>query len=444
MISPFDILVAGAGAGGICAAVAAARNGATVALIEKETEIGGTGIHSPVSLVCNFHSHAHQPINIGIHQELFPEAYQISTRDKRPSAIRPTYDERILHERYKKLIAAEANISLFCGKAIESVERADGGALRSVVLSDGTRLEATVFIDSTADGNLSALAGCGFDKGRAGDGRLQSATLTFTVSNIDKSKLRIPDFSTRDHSDSMWAELTPLLRKARAEGRTINPKGGVVAFPYPDGERILFNSNEIVGIDPTEPGSVERGMELGRRMVEELMAILREHPAFADARLDSIAPRLGIREGRRIHGDYTLTEDDCLGEARFADMVTACAYYIDIHDPDGGPTRMVDIPGSGYYHIPYRSLIARDAPNLLMGSRCISGTHEAHSSYRVISCVTGIGQAAGVAASLAARHSGGAVREIPATWIRYVLRNEAQFVEGEVEAPSTTSSCTRK
>jgi hypothetical protein len=430
----FDVLVAGAGAGGICAAVAAARGGARVALIEKHAEIGGTGVHSPVSLVCNFHGNDHRPINIGIHQELFPEAYTLSTRDRRPGAVRPTYDEKVLIDRYKRLVAAEPGIRLMTGAGVAEVH-SDGRRVVSIRLDDGRALAAAVFVDGTADGNLAALAGCGFDKGRAGDGGMQSATLTFTVAHIDKSRLRIPEYVTRTGTDSLWEELTPLLRKAQADGRTINPKGGVVCFPYPDGERLLFNSNEVTGIDPTRPESVEQGLASGRRMVDELVAILREHPAFANATVESVAAQLGVREGRRIHGDYTLTEEDCLGEARFDDMVSACAYYIDIHDPDGGPTRMVDIPGSGYYHIPYRCLIARDRDNLLLGSRCISGTHEAHSSYRVISSVTAIGQAAGTAAALAARLSGGEVRGVSAKWIRHVLRGQAQFVEGALEPP---------
>ncbi len=430
----YDVIVAGAGAGGICAALAAARAGARTLLLEKHAEIGGTGVHSPVSLVCIFHGRDHRPINLGIHQELFPEAYALSTRDRRPTSVRPTYDERVLKSRYTRLLAAEPLLAVRTGTGVAGVRRA-GRRIAALELADGSVVAAPVYVDGTADGNLAALAGCGFDKGRAGDGGLQSATLTFTVSNIDKSKLRVPEFMTRRGCDSLWAELTPLLRKAQAEGRTINPKDGVVCFPYPDGERLLFNSNEVTGIDPTRPGSVEEGYARGRRMVDELVAILRTHPAFANAVVDSVSPQLGVREGRRIHGDYTLTEADCLGEARFDDMVAACAYSIDIHDPDGGPTRMVDIPGSGYYHIPYRCLIAKDLDNLLLGSRCISGTHEAHSSYRVMSGVTAIGQAAGVAAALAARHAGGEARKVPAAWIRHVLREQVQFVEGPTEPP---------
>lgn len=427
-----DVLVAGAGAGGICAALAAARTGAKVVLLEKGPEIGGTGVHSPVSLVCKFHGRDHRPINMGIHRELFPRIYLHSTWDHRPEALRLTYDERELKQAYHRLLAEEPGVEVLTGEGVAEAE-VDDGRIRAVRGDSGQRYEAAVFVDGTANGNLSALAGADFHKGREADGAMQSATVVFGLSGVDRSGLRVPEFRTRGGLDSLWAEMNERYQRGKALGRTDNPKKNVVAFPYPDGERLLFNSNEILGVDPTEPGAEEAALEKGRRYVRELVEILREHPAFGDARVDFVAEKLGVREGRRIVGDYTLTQEDCLGEARFEDMLSACAYEIDIHDPEGGPTRMVDIPGSGYYHIPYRSLRAKGFANLLLGSRCISGTHEAHSSYRVISSVTAIGQAAGTAAALAVRLQAGDLRDLRSEWIRWELRRQVQFVEGDIE-----------
>ncbi|HKJ91308.1 MAG TPA: FAD-dependent oxidoreductase [Oceanipulchritudo sp.] len=427
----FDVLVAGAGAGGICAALAAARSGARTLLLEKSPSIGGTGIHSPVSLVCKFHGTDHRPINMGIHRELFPHVYLYSTRDMRPTAPRLTYDETELARTYDRLLRAEPLLTCRTGEGVATVET-DHRRIRSISTEKGTRYRVPVYVDGTADGNLSAMAGCRFQKGRPEDGAMQSATLVFGLKGIDRSLLRIREYQTRGGLDSLWEEMTALYLAAKERGQTDNPRHSVVAFPYPDGERLLFNSNEVLGVDPTRPGSVQEALKIGRRRVDELVAILRQHPAFQTARIDFVASRLGVREGRRIVGDYLLTREDCLGEARFDDMVAASAYEIDIHDPDGGPAVMVNIPGSGYYHIPYRSLLPADLDNLLLGSRCISGTHESHSSYRVISGVTAIGQAAGTAASLAALHTDGEVRKIPAPAIRFELRRQLQFVEGSV------------
>ncbi|MCC5843107.1 MAG: FAD-dependent oxidoreductase [Verrucomicrobia bacterium] len=429
-----DVLIAGAGAGGICAALAAARSGARVLLLEKADQIGGTGVHSPVSLICKFHGTDHRPVNLGIHRELFPFAYLHSTQDFRPQALRLTYDERELYQRYLMLLSAEPLLTVRTGEGVQSVHR-DGSRIGHVITDLGREIAARVFIDATANGNLSAMADCRAMKGREGDGALQSATLVFGMGNVDVQKLKVAEFKTRGGLASLWRELSDLYRKAKKEGRTRNPKSSVVAFPYPDGKRLLFNSNEVTGVDPTVPGAEEASKEKGRELVQELIEILREHPAFENATVEFVANKMGIREGRRILGDYILTEQDCLGEARFDDMVAACAYEIDIHDPGGGPTRMVNIPGSGYYHIPYRSLVAADAENLLLGSRCISGTHEAHSSYRVISGVSAVGQAAGTAAALAVRYANGDVRAARPEWIRFVLREQVQFVEGNVYSP---------
>jgi hypothetical protein len=184
-------------------------------------------------------------------------------------------------------------------------------------------------------------------------------------------------------------------------------------------------------VDPTRPETVAAARKEGERQVKEIVGVLRRHSAFAEAEMDFVATKLGVREGRRVMGDYLLTAEDCLKPARFDDMVAACAYMIDIHNPTGDDTHMERIPAPGYYHIPYRCLIARGHKNLLLGSRCISGTHEAHSSYRVMAPLSAIGQAAGVAAALTCRAGKPDVRAIPATAIRWVLREQEQFVEGE-------------
>lgn len=426
----FQVIVVGAGIGGICAAVAAARTGAQTCLIEKAPEIGGTGVHSPVSLVCKFHGTDHRPINLGIHRELFFELYAYSTRDFRPTCKRLTYDEAELLKRYKTLILAENNLSVRTGVGVASAE-VEGRQLKSVTLDDGSTLAADCFVDATADGNLGAMAGCEYMKGRESDGAMQSATLTFSLGNIDTSQLKQPDFTTRGGLTSLWQELTEIYVAAKKQGLTANPKDKVIAFPYPDGQRILFNSNEVLGVDPTDEASLKAGQAKAEQLVKEMVAIFRKHPAFAQATLEHVSTKFGIREGRRIVGDYVLTQEDCLGEARFDDMIAACAYEIDIHDPDGGPAQLINIPGSGYYHIPYRCIVARDLDNLALGSRCISGTHEAHSSYRVMSGVSAIGQAAGTASALASREAKGDLRTLGHRAVQTELRQQVQFVEFE-------------
>jgi hypothetical protein len=433
-----DVLVAGAGCGGICAAVQAARQGARVLLVERAAEIGGTGVHSPVGLVCKFQRRdTHEPINRGLHQELFPEAYAWRGEFADDDLL-PSYDHRALARRYQQLLAAEPRIetrTLCAVEAVTVVAAPAGRRIAAVRLTGGAVARAGVLVDGTADGHLAALAGAEFAVGRAGDGRLMPATLTFGVRGFEPARLRNPRLNTWGGYRSLRGELNETLAAARAAGIVGAGHFGVGAFPYPDGRVLLFNANHVFAVTPWDPASVAGGRAEAEQLVRQTFTAIRQHPAFAAAEIAFISPWLGVREGRRVVGDVILTGEDCLGEARFEDAVAAGAYDIDIHDPDGGPTRLQRIPNSQYYHIPYRCLRAAGFANLLLGSRCISGDFVAHSSYRVMSTVTAIGQAAGAAAALAAQR-GGDTRAVDAAVIRHELRLTGQWTEGVCRPPS--------
>jgi hypothetical protein len=437
----FDVVVAGAGVGGISAAVTAARAGCRVALLESAREIGGTGVHSPVALVCTWFDKRHRFINRGLFEEILPAIYD-------PEALRvgiiQTYHEAELKAAYLRLLAREATLEVRTSCAVTAAHSEDG-AVRSVQTADGRTLSAKVFIDSTADGNLSALAGAAFQKGRESDGKLQPGTLTFRVDNVDFRAFGLnpdePYWARWDNFSCVSDGLLPLFAEIRKRGGTSNPREDILCFPDRAGTSLLFNQTRISGADPTDPASMERAMAEGRKQVQEFWDAVRGHPAFRNSDGVTIFEKLGIREGRRIVGDYILTVEDCLNEARFDDMVVACGYGVDIHDPGGsGRTQLKEIPGSGYYHIPYRCLYARDFRNLLLGSRCISGTHEAHSSYRVMPPVSAIGQACGTSAGLMCSLSLEGVRAVRSSWIRHELEAKGQFTEGSIAAPSALAA----
>jgi hypothetical protein len=429
----FDVLVAGAGIGGVSAALDAARSGRRVALLEAAPEIGGTGVHSPVGLVCTWFDKSGRYINRGLYEEMLPYLFDPVALQKR---VIQTYHEKELKATYLRLLAAEPTLSVFTSCPVATVEK-EGRRILAVRAADGRRFAAKVFVDSTADGNLSALAGASFQKGRESDGKMQPSTLTFRVDGVDFRALGFDPtqayWATWDRFEELLKSLMPPFLALRAAGGTSSPKEDVLCFPDRDGQSLLFNQTRIADVDPTDPASVAAALREGRKQAEEFWGAIRTHPAFAKATL-TLFDKLGVREGRRILGDYLLTGEDCLGEARFDDMVAACGYAVDIHDPDGtAKTHMVWIPGSGYYHIPYRCLYSKDFDNLLLGSRCISGTHEAHSSYRVMPPISSIGQAAGTAAALFAERGCHDVREIKASWIRQRLSAAGQFIEGTVE-----------
>lgn len=433
----FDIIIAGAGVGGISAALAAARLQMRVLLIEQAKEVGGTGVFSSVSLVCTFRDSWGKPITSGIHRELFPASYTHYNEK-----LVPTYDEQELKAAYERLLASEPTLTVWTDCKVTQAEKQNGRIVRLHIQGSRTvAVTAKIYLDATADGNLSALAGLEYSLGREGDGRMQSATATFKVSGIDCSLLKEPDIRQWSAIHSLRRELLPYYLDMKAAGRTGNPRQGVTCFPYPDGKALLFNSTSVLDVDPTRPETVARGREEGIRQAQELFEAIRQHPAFHHAKLDYIAPKLGVREGRRIVGEYELTAEDCLQSRRFDDMVAACAYSLDIHNPDGGASRLESIPEPGYYHIPYRSLIPKGCANLLLSSRCISGTHEAHSSYRIMASVSAIGEAAGTAAALCVFQGLQDVRKVKPSHIRFILQLRGQFIEGEVErVPMPASS----
>jgi len=432
----YDVIVAGAGVGGVSAAISAARSGCRVALLESAPEVGGTGVHSPVGLVCTWFDKSKRFINRGLFEEFLPYLYDVDSLKK---AVIQTYDEAELKATYLRFLGAEPSLTVFTSCAVAGVSRT-GRTMDSVQTRDGRNLTARVFVDSTADGNLAAYAGAEFQKGRIADGKLQPCTLTFRVENVDFTAFGMdpsqPAWSRWDNLHLITDELMPYFRKLKESGGTSSPKEDILCFPDRKGKGLLFNQTRIANIDPTNLESVNAGMAEGRKQAGEFWEAVKSHPAFAKGARIVISEKLGIREGRRIVGDYILTADDCLGEARFDDMVAACGYPLDIHDPAGtASTHMEEIPGSGYYHIPYRSLVSKSFDNLLLGSRCISGTHEAHSSYRVMPPVSAIGQVAGTAAGLLVEQAGCDVRGIAASWIRQRLQDQNQFVEGECRKP---------
>ena len=422
----YDVIVVGAGVGGICAAVSAARLGAKTLLIEKMDEIGGTGAHSPVGFICTFADATGRHINKGILQECLPSIYMDGPR------LCESYDEVALLAAYKRICSAEPKLTVKCSTAVVEVLRTDD-VISGITCDDGSSATARFFIDSTANGNLSALAGASFQLGRASDASTQPATLTFQVGPVDLKDFGLTEWKTWESVNAIGESLQKVTDPWYEAQGIKPPKDGVLAIPDTTGTSLLFNQTRITGVDATSEASIAEAMKIGQAQVQEFWEAVKTHPALKNASITAISPMLGLREGRRIIGDYILTEKDCLSEARFDDMVAACGYSIDIHSPTGADTRMVNIPGSGYYHIPYRCIYSKDIANLLIGSRCISGSHEAHSSYRVIAPVSALGQAAGCAAAIAAQKNIPSAREVKAAWIRYALQDANQFVEGDVE-----------
>jgi hypothetical protein len=158
--------------------------------------------------------------------------------------------------------------------------------------------------------------------------------------------------------------------------------------------------------------------------MRQIAAFFRKYvPGFERAYVVQSGVTVGVRETRRITGEYRLTSDDILGARTWDDAIARGTYPLDIHDPQGKGTRLSRLPAGECYDIPLRCLVPRRVERLAVAGRCISGTHEAHSSYRVMPIAMATGQAAGVCAALAAR-AGRAVRDVPAADVQTELRRQ--------------------
>lgn len=387
-----DVLVCGGGPGGLCAAVSAARNGADTMLVERYGYLGGMATAGLVYPFMTRFAGGEQIID-GIFQEIIE---RLDARGGYGGPDRPAmFDAEVL-----KIVADEictdSGVKLLFHTMVVGAEVKDSVIRRAVVFNKSGKqgIEARMYVDGTGDADLAYLAGAPCEKGRASDGLAQPMTLNFRMAGVDKT--RMPD----------RAAITELYLKARSEGRIDCPRNDVLWFVTPREDEIHFNTTRIIRRDATSAEDLTRAEIEARRQVMQYVAFLnRDVPGFENAYLQMTAPQIGVRESRRVMGEYVLTAEDLLSARKFEDTVARGSYSVDIHDPDGGGTVIKRLPPGESYTIPYRSLVPRKIDNLLIAGRPISATHEAHSAIRVMPIAAAIGEAAGAAAALCVKNN---------------------------------------
>jgi hypothetical protein len=291
-------------------------------------------------------------------------------------------------------------------------------AFGSGVIGDG-RVEGAVFetksgpvvlrahtvIDCTGDGDLAAAAGAPFEIGRAADGLTQPMTLMFRM--VEFQREAFAEYA-RQHP-TQWRGvhgLWDLIRQATAAGELTLPREDMLFFATPHSREVSVNSTRVTRVLGTDVWDLSYAEWQSRLQMRQIVAFLRKYvPGFERAYLAQSGTAIGVRETRRILGDYQLTSADVLAARKFDDVIARCSYPIDIHNPKGAGTILQRLPSGEAFDIPLRCLMPKHVDGLLVAGRCISGTHEAHSSYRVMPVAMAIGQAAGVSAALAARRS---------------------------------------
>jgi hypothetical protein len=440
-----DVLVVGAGSAGVTAALAAARNGASVLLVERSGFLGGISATLPW---LGFHDREYRQVVKGIADEFATEL--IAAGGAAPPALDPKCGSVFsLNVHAFKILAArkltEAGVkilfqALFVDAIVEG-NRVTGAYVESK--SGRLQIDAKVVIDTSGDGDLAARAGLTWEKGRTKDGLVQAPTLVFTIGGVNASQLieacrddrlvyrewfkSYPDIQKKfvSHLDSLSAYVfggfADLVEEARNQSGLDIPQSRVVGVKTHVQDEFLVVMTRVLGLDPTD---IENMSQSFSRLYKQIPAIIQLFrgwiPGFSNAYLREIAPIMGVRESRRIIGDYVLTAEDVISGRRFDDAVSMGGYHIDIHRPSGSWVESYNVRA---YTIPYRSLMSKDADNLLMAGKCISATHEAIGSTRVIPICMGQGHAVGIAAAIASRGNG-SVRDISVSALQERLRKE--------------------
>jgi hypothetical protein len=222
--------------------------------------------------------------------------------------------------------------------------------------------------------------------------------------------------------------LWDLVRQASAAGDLDLAREDILFFGTPHERELSVNSTRVTGALGTSVWDLTRAEWQARRQMRQIAAFLRKYvPGFERSYVAQSGVTIGVRETRRVAGDYALTAQDILGAQKFDDAIARGTYPIDIHNPQGKGTLLMRLPAGEWYDIPLRCLLPQRVDRLVVAGRCISGTHEAHSSYRVMPIAMATGQAAGVCAALAARE-GKAVRDVPAAAVQAELRRQGAEV----------------
>lgn len=445
----WNVIVCGGGLSGVCAAVAAARNGASTLLIERDGCLGGTMTNNLVGPMMTFHSPQEQVIG-GLAQDIVDRLIAMNAS---PGHILDTsdycytitpFDAEALKLVCQRMVL-EAGAQILYHTLVTGVEK-QGNALTGVEITHKAgreMLTGDVIIDTSGDADVTWLAGAPFEYGRPSDGRVQPVSLMFKVSNVDNAALRAytaahPDEAHLNERQVAAYMAQPLnkncgfsakLREYIEAGKIPIQRSDILFFNTIYEDEMIVNTSTITGVNPLDPWQLSEAENLGREQVFALFDFLqKEIPGFANARLVAVGYRLGVRESRRIVGEYVLTAEDIKQQRRFPDAIARSSYPVDIHSLVPGE----DSSGGWKYHgetydIPYRCLVPLEVDQLLVAGRSISTTREAQGSVRVSPTCMAFGQAAGTAAVLSLRQEC-RPRDVDTDSLRDLLRSQGAIL----------------
>ena len=395
VLAECDVLVVGGGSAGSSAAIAAARHGAKVILIERYGFLGGTG----TAVLDTFYGFftpgkLERKVVGGIADEVIASLEQRGVLLKRPNTYGAgsglTYDPEVLKVVWDELVSSAGVRVLFHSYFADVIQ--DGARVTGVIVGTKRGLRAIyarAIVDASGDADVCARAGAPFEDAGA-LGIAQSLTTTFKVINVDVPRAQA--FPKKE----LWALMANSSEYdlPRKEGSShITPLQGVM----------VTNMTRVAGVDATDVDALSVAEMAGRKQALEYMRFLHDLvPGYENAELGGLSTHIGVRETRRIQGEYWLTREDVLEARKFADGIALCGAPIEEHHA-GGDTKWEYLAEGETVDIPFRALRPQNLENVMVAGRCLSASHEAHASIRSIGQCLAMGQAAGTAAALAPR-----------------------------------------
>lgn len=413
----YDIIVAGAGPAGICAAVAAARQGARVALIERYGVVGG-------NLTAGYVGPILGSVGPGTMRDEVCGLLGVRDNDwigEQGNA----HDFEEAKFTLADLVAKESNIDVFLQTAVFDVIK-DGNVVKGIVCASNEgplRFEAPVTIDCTGDGIVSFMAGAEVGKGRE-DGLMQPVTLEFTIDGVDEERglICIGDV---DNVELNGQRFLDWCKDRAAEGKIPEKLAAVRLHPCVEKGRRQVNTTQVNRVDITRIEQIFPADYELRQQINLLRDFLRENlPGYENIKVIGSGTTTGVRESRRIMGDYVIDADELSAGKRFPDVIVHDALFIvDIHNPDGAGQAEDKIQYCQPYDLPYRCFLPKGLEGLMVAGRCISGTHRAHASYRVMSICMAMGEAVGIAAALSVQN-GCTPRQLDVTLLQKTMTDK--------------------
>ena len=438
----YDVVVCGGGPAGIGAAIAARRAGMGVLLLEGMGQLGGMGTSGLVSHWLGGRTYdKRMPCVGGIFAELAREAIAQGIAidpaaipdEKYPPfgwfkglATGVPFDPFAMAAYLDEKLSAEGIACLLLTQVVDV--RRDDDRITHVIIynkSGFQAIPARVVVDATGDGDIAFRSDCQTVKGRPADGLLAPSSLEFHVDNVDQDSLA----TYIREKDS--PRLRELISDLRTKGEWPFSYDIFISVQLTERGTMFINTNRIIGVDGTDGASLTQGMINGRREVMALLRVMRLYiPGFAHARLKAIAPLMGIRETRRIVGDFVLTADDLLSGRQFEDVIAFSGHGWDLPDPNRPsyqPMTSKRLPNP-YTPIPYRCLVPRPVTNLVCPGRAISVERDCLGPLREQAPCMAMGEAAGMAAAMVVGQ-GIAFKHVSTAELRKQLRQNGAIVE---------------